>query len=205
MLFTSIKSTNLVPARPVGYRIRASTHHWQGKLLDNTWASASLEYSDLRQIRNAFNYFVSEFVEMQDRQGPSQDLEISFPEHSYELITLTNEDRAYLDVVEEATSLGWAWEERFKFNLLTGEVIKSGVFPATLSSYEWSGRSMGSSVQFGHIPTEGESKASLLSRILATAEKAKKDFPDAVPYQNIWGNVEADAFKTSVIFGPRSY
>lgn len=203
-LFTTISSTNLTPDRPVTFSIHASTHHWQGHLLDEAWAAAGMEYEEAHHTINAFSFFREKFLAIQEIVAPSKDIQIIFPPQGNEPLMLSDEDQAYYDTVQLATSKGWGWHENFNENLITGERKTTGgskPFNISLGTWEWGGKALGSSVGFSHFQREGENKADLLLRILETAEKAKQDFPDSIPYTNIYGKIEVDEFKTRVVFG----
>lgn len=203
-LFASIGSTNLTPDMPVAFSIHASTHHWQGDLLDETWAAAEMEYEKAHQTISAYAFFREAFLAMQKIVPPSKDIQIIFQPQENEPLFLPDEEQAYYDAVQLATSKGWGWHENFNENLITGERKTMGgsePFNLSLSTWEWGGKSLGSSVGFSHFQREGESKADLLLRILETSEKAKQDFPDSIPYTNIYGKIEVDEFKTRVVFG----
>jgi hypothetical protein len=202
-----ISSTNLTPDMPVSYEIRASTHHWDGVLLDDSWAAAEMNFNSIYEIENALAHFKKSFLALQKISEPPQDIRsafrLSFKEGTRSIILLA-EDKKYYDVVKLATSEGWKWEEDYNENLVTGERRTMGgskPFNLSLSTWEWGGKALGSSVAFSHFQREGESKASLLLRVLETAEKAKQDFPDSIPYTNIYGEIKVDEFKTRIIFG----
>lgn len=200
--FTTISSTNLTPNRLVRFEIHASTHHWRGTLLDDTWAVAELEYSDPYQTENAYRVFKDMFLAIQETGEPSQD--IRFVRELNDPAILSDEEKLYYDAVELVTSKGWLWSESFDENQITGERKTMGgshPFHISLSSWVWGGKALGGSVGFSHFQREGESKAELLLRTLETAEKAKQDFPDSIPYTNIYGIIKRDDFKTRIVFG----
>lgn len=198
-----ISSTNLTPDRPVTFKIHASTHHWRGQLLD-TWASADIDYISAHQTANACAFLREELLTMQEFTEPAQDIRIRFPHpEGNQLILLSNEDKDYYDAVKLATDKGWMWSEDFSENLLTGERKTMGgtrPYNISLSTWEWGGMKLGGSVAFPHFQREDESKAELLRRILETSEKAKKDFPDSIPYTDIYGQIKVDNFKTRIVF-----
>ena len=199
--FTHISSRNLTPDMPVTFRIHASTHHWRGELME-TYAVASLDYDNPYQTENAFIAFKEKFLAIQDITEPSKDIHLQFAEGSVPIL-LSDEERTYYDAVQLATSKGWKWEESFNENILTGERKTTGgtkPFHLSLSTWEWGGKQLGSSVGFPHFQRENESKTELLLRILETSEKAKQDFPDSIPYMNIYGVIEKDDFKTRIVF-----
>jgi hypothetical protein len=202
-LFVHIGSTNLIPSDPISFEIRATTHHWRGELLEK-WATAKMKYKDIYQTENAFDYLKQTFLGLQETLEPSKDINIIFPETVEKSHSLSREDKEYYDAVKLATSQGWCWEESFNENLITGERKTMGgskPYLLSLDTWEWGGNTLGSSVAFSHSQREGESKASHLTRILGTAEQAKHDFPDAIPYTNIFGEIKKDDFKTRVVFG----
>lgn len=202
-LFVHIDSTNLTPNRNVSYEIVATTHHWRGELLD-TWAKATLKYEDIYRTGDAFTCLKQKFLALQEMMEPSQDIIIPLLGKDKETEPVSEEDREYFGVVKLATSKGWHWEESFTENLVTGErKTLGGTKPYSLSlgTWQWGGRNLGSSVGFSHFQKEGESKASHLLRILETAEKAKHDFPESIPYTNIYGEIKKDDFKTRIVFG----
>lgn len=169
-----------------------------------TWASAEMEYPAAHQTPQALTYFRETFLELQKRVEPSKDISIVFPDTHATIMQLSEEDKSYYDAVELTTSKGWQWHETYNENLLTGERKTTGgtkPFHLSLGTWEWGGKAMGSSVGFSHFQRDGESKAELLMRILETSEKAKYDFPDSIPYTNIYGQIMKDDFKTRIIFG----
>lgn len=206
-LFTTIRSTNLTPNSPVSYEIHASTHHWDGKLLEDSWEVAEMSYSNIYETTSALAHFKTSFLTLQKISKPSHDhrhiFSLSFEEGSH-AITLTDEEKEYYDAVKYATGLGWRWQESYNENIITGERKTMGgskPFNLSLETWEWGGKQLGSSVAFSHFQREGETKANLLLRILNTAEKAKQEFPESIPYTNIYGEVKKDDFKTRVVFG----
>jgi hypothetical protein len=201
--FVTLSSTNLTPDRPVKFRIHASTHHWRGELTD-TYAVAELEYDNPYQTENAFTVFKEMFLAIQETTEPSKDILLEFTGERSGPVLLSEEEKLYYDAVQLVTSKGWRWSENFNENILTGERKTMGgtkPFHLSLSTWEWGGKALGSSVGFSHFQQEGESRAELLLRILETAEKAKHDFPDSIPYTNIYGIIEKDEFKTRIVFG----
>lgn len=205
--FTHLSSTNLTPNSIVTYGIRASTHHWDGKLMEDTWAVAEMEYGNIYETENALAHFKKSFLTLQQISKPSEDkrdvFQLSYKEGTRSIILL-DEDKEYYDAVQLCTSKGWRWHEDFTENLVTGErKVLGGSMPfsLSLSTWEWAGKQLGGSVAFSHFQREGESKADLMLRILATAEKAKQDFPDSIPCTNIYGEIVKDEFKTRIIFG----
>lgn len=169
-----------------------------------TWAVAELEYQNSSQTENALRLFKQAFLDYQVNNEPSKDIIIDFPDEATMPVVLTDEQQAYYDAVELATSKGWEWAETFNENQITGErktIGGSAEYHLSLGTWEWGGKAMGSSVGFSHSQREHESKADHLLRILNTAEKAKQDFPDSIPYTNIYGEIKVDDFKTRVIFG----
>lgn len=204
---TTINSTNLTPDYPVRFAIHASTHHWRGLLLEDTWwARAELGYDDPYQTENAYRIFKDMFLAIQETAEPSQDIRFvrEFVTEMTDPVILSGEERLYYDAVALVTSKGWVWSETFNENQITGErktMGSSHPFHISISTWEWGGKSLGSSVGFSHFQREGESKTDLLLRNLETAEKAKHDFPDSIPYTNIYGTIKKDEFKTRVVFG----
>jgi hypothetical protein len=202
-----ISSTNLTPDMPVSYEIRASTHHWNGVLLDDSWAVAEMHFNNIYETENALAHFKKSFLALQKISEPPQDKRFAFQlsfEEGKRSILLLDEDKEYYDAVKLATSKGWKWGESYNENLVTGERRTTGgskLFNLSLSTWAWSSKQLGSSVAFSHLQREGESKSELLLRVLETAEKAKHDFPDSIPYTNIYGEIKKDEFKTRVIFG----
>lgn len=200
--FMDISSTNLAPSDPVGFEIRASTHHWRGTLLDDTWAAAELEYDDPYQTENALRAFKDMFLTVQETAEPSQD--IQFAREMTDPVILSDEEKLYYDAVKLVTSKGWVWSETFVENQITGQrktMGSSHPFNLSLSTWEWGGKALGGSVYFSHFEREDESKAELLLRIFETAEKAKHDFPDSIPCTDIHGIIKKDDFKTRIVFG----
>jgi hypothetical protein len=200
--FINIGSTNLTPDAAIGFKIHASTHHWRGKLLDDTWAAAELEYDNPYQTENALLAFKDMFLAIQDTTEPSQ--VIHFVREMTNPVILPGEEKRYYDAVKLTTSKGWVWSETFNENQITGKRTTMGgshPFHISLSTWEWGGKPLGSSVCFSHFQRDGESKAELLLRTLGTAEKAKHDFPDSIPYINIYGIIKKDEFKTRIVFG----
>jgi hypothetical protein len=200
--FMEISSTNLTPDTPIKFKIHASTHHWQGKLLEDTWASAELEYGDSYQTENALRAFKDMFLSIQETTEHSQN--IQFERRMTDPIILSDKGKLYYDAVELVTTKGWVWSEIFNENQVTGERKTMGSnnpFHLSLSTWEWGGKALGGSVGFSHFRREGESKAELLLRTFETAEKAKYDFPDSIPYTNIYGIIKKDEFKTRIVFG----
>lgn len=168
-----------------------------------SWAVAKLDYENPYQTEDAFTAFKEMFLAIQKTTEPSKDIRLQFAEGSAPIL-LSEDERAYYDAVHLATSKGWVWDETFNENILTGERTTMGgtkPFHLSLSTWEWGGKALGSSVGFSHFQRDGESKAELLLRILETSEKAKHDFPDSIPYTNIYGEIKKDEFKTRVIFG----
>lgn len=170
-----------------------------------TWAKATLRYEDIYRSEDAFTCLKRKFLALQVMMEPSRDITIPFLEEEDKgTEPLSHEDREYLDVVKLATSKGWHWEESFTENLVTGERRTLGgtkPYSVSLGTWQWGGKNLGSSVGFSHFQKEGESKASHLLRILETAENAKHDFPDSIPYTNIYGEIKKDDFKTQIVFG----
>lgn len=205
--FTTIRSTNLAPDDPVRFEIHASTHHWRGTLLeDDTWAVAELEYDDPYQTENAYRVFKDVFLAVQETTEPSQDIRFvrRFVKEMTDPVILSDEEKLYYDAVALVAANGWVWSETFDENQVTGERKTMGSrhpFHLSLSTWEWGGMALGSSVGFSHLQREDESKAELLLRIFETAETAKHDFPDSIPYTNIYGAIKKDEFKTRIVFG----
>lgn len=201
--FVSMRSANLTPDLPVHFKVRVSTHHWRGQLLENTWASASLKYSDVYHTEGAYEYLKETFLAYQENELPEQNIVFPYPDDHKALVFA--EDREYLDIVKEATECGWTWEHGFTENLLTGiRSERNSVYPITLSTWEWAGIPLGAKVQIAHPRRAGESDEALLARILQTAEKARVDFPDSIPTQSIRdGLLVADNFATMLAFGKK--
>lgn len=201
-LFISTRSTNLTPSDSVNFRVHASTHHWKGELLENSYASTEVSYGGAHQTQNALDYIAKEFVAIQKESDPVKDLQLPFPTRYYqEPIILSDEDREYYDVVREATSKGWAWEERLRKDIFTGEQVPTPIgIPMRLYTWQWAQHKLGVSVQFTHFRREGESKAELLSRILETAEKAKADYRFSIPRQTLSGTLATDELATKLVF-----
>jgi hypothetical protein len=200
--FTTLSSTNLAPDDPVRFEIHASTHHWRGTLLEDTWATAELRYDDPYQTENAYRVFKDMFLAIQETTEPSQD--IQFVKEMIQSVVLSDQERLYYDAVALVTSNGWAWGETFNENQITGErktMGSSHPFNLSLSTWEWGGKSLGGSVYFSHFQREDESKTELLLRTFETAEKAKHDFPDSIPCTDIYGAIKRDEFKTRIVFG----
>jgi hypothetical protein len=201
--FLNLSSTNLTPDSPVTYEIHASTHHWRGELIES-YAVAELEYRDIYQTENALAFYKQAFLKLQQTTEPSKEITILFPNEKNMPVVLSDENKDYYDAVHLVTSKGWKWHESYNENLITGERKTMGgtkPFHLSLSTWEWGGKALGSSVGFSHFQREGETKTELLLRILETSEKAKQDFSDSIPYTNIYGIIEKDDFKTRVVFG----
>lgn len=204
--FLEISSTNLSPDAPVTFKVHASTHHWRGTLLDDTWAAAELEYADPYQTENALRAFKDMFLSIQETTEPSQDIRFvrRFVREMAEPVILSDEDKLYYDAVELVTSKGWVWSESFDENQITGERKTMGSrhpFHLSVSTWEWGGKALGGSVYFSHFQRVDESKTDLLLRIFETAERAKHDFPDSIPCTDIRGIIKKDEFKTRIVFG----
>lgn len=201
-LFFTISSANLSPSDPVFYRLHVTTHHWRGKLLEDTWAKAEMEYCNIYKTEEAVSYIAEKFLEYQILHEPSQDIEFEFPENEESLIALSLEDKEYFDVVKQVTDQGWAWDTDFQIDITTGdrEIRNHRIFEMSLSTWEWNGLKFGGSVKFSHRRRDGENKAALLLRILETAEKIKKDFPESIPRRNLKGEFVTDKFLTSISF-----
>ena len=204
---TTINSTNLSPDYPVRFAIHASTHHWRGTRLEDTWwARAELGYDDPYQTENAYRIFKDLFLAIQETAEPSQDIGFvrEFVREMVDPIILSDEERLYYDAVKLVTSKGWVWSESFDENQITGErktMGSSDPFNLSLSTWEWGGMALGSSVYFSNFQRKDESKTELLLRIFETAEKAKRDLPDSIPQPSLNGIITKDEFATRIVFG----
>lgn len=185
------------------FRAYVTTHHWRGEKIEESYASAELAYGSIYQTINAMNYLCDAFLAMQEHSEPARNIPVKFPEHYYYTpYALSLEDKEYFDVVSKAVSQGWSWEDSYVQDIETGErKPHDNVFLMNLHSWYWQKRPLGSPVMFQHPPREGESRAAWLTRILATAEKAREDYRYSVPRMTLNGTLAVDELATRAVFG----
>lgn len=70
----------------------------------------------------------------------------------------------------------------------------------SFSSWSWHGRKSGSPVGFFTF-ADAENFDERVSKLANSCLKAWRDYPESIPYQNAYGEIKEDLFKTRILFG----
>lgn len=192
--YVKTSSTNLSPDEPVAYAARMSTHHWDGVILDDEQKYALIEitYKYAHQTDAAVTYMYRYLTALMKAQPFKAHTMLTLPENT--VVELSDENTKYYDLVGQATSLGWAWEETYAQNLKEHR----GASTIALYTWVWNGLQFGSTFRLSKLLVQKKDRRKTLKHLLERIEKTKKLFPDSIPSMTINGDIIEDTFLTAL-------